>query len=399
MKVERHHIKGNDEIVRLCRLSKDLFNKANYIIRGRFFRNEKLPDLTELVALVHQEPAFQGLHNTKTAKQTLRKLKSDWSNFFKSLAAYKKDKTGYLKAPKPPGYKKRMAQVIFYNETIRKKPIAQGRLVPTNDCFAIESNRNFNQVVITPKSFGFIIDVSYEEQTTAKLLTTKGDGICSIDFGVNNLCAITSDKHSPILVNGRILKSINRRYNKRRNKQTSRKRYFQIENYFHHTANYIIDLCLKNRIGTIILGCNKGWKQNGNIGKKNNQNFQSIPFFKLKQKIKYRAEYLGIQVIETEESYTSQASYLDRDSIPAYKKGAPKPKFSGKRISRGLYQAANGRIINADINGSANIARKVIRNVEILDRLDRSLAARPVRINPLKAFRPNASRWTKREAA
>ena len=199
-----------------------------------------------------------------------------------------------------------------------------------------------------------------------------------------NLCAITSDQHGPILVNGRIAKSFNRWYNMRPCKSRARKRYFRIENYFHHVSRMIVQNCVRYGIGKIIIGKNDGWKQETRMGGKSRQNFQWIPFIILFDKIKYKAAQEGIGVVFTEEAYTSAASYLDRDPIPAWEKDHAEPSFSGKRVKRGLYRSGNGTLLNADVNGSANIGRKVIQDGELLARLDRSLAARPVAVNPVK---------------
>ena len=139
-------------------------------------------------------------------------------------------------------------------------------------------------------------------------------------------------------------------------------------------------MCLNNNIGKIIIGKNDGWKQNINLGKKTNQAFCSIPTYLLLEKIKYKAAAEGIEVVFTEESYTSKASFYDHDPLPVY--GNVEPEFSGRRKYRGLY-VSNGFAVNADVNGSLNIGRKVIP--EFLGIGDRSLAARPVVINPLKA--------------
>lgn len=182
-------------------------------------------------------------NNTKTAKQTIRKCLSDWSNFKKALNAYAKDPSKFIKCPKPPLYKEKLAQVIFYNETIKKKPLKGGDIIPTNFLFSIKSKHclDFQQVVISPKTFGFTIDVTYEVEKPFIPKANRAKGICCIDVGVNNLCAITSDQHSPILINGRILKSINQYYNKNVGKQASKKRYFRLENYFHHVSKLIIE--------------------------------------------------------------------------------------------------------------------------------------------------------------
>jgi len=178
---------------------------------------------------------------------------------------------------------------------------------------------------------------------------------------VNTLAAITYGQNSPILINGRIVKSINQWYNKRPCKSRSRKRYFRLENYFHHASKFIVDLCIKEGIGTIIIGRNKGWKQNHFLG----QN---------------KAIMIGSDVTFTEESYTSKASFFDNDPLPEY--DGTNHTFSGKRKYRGLYVTKDGFAINADVNGSLNIGRKVIP--EFVGIGDRSLAARPVVINPLK---------------
>jgi putative transposase len=376
--VERHHHTGNPEILRLCQLSKELYNKCNFLMRQAWFGGRPLPDINVLVVETQPLDCFQNLHNTKTAKQTIRKALNDWSNFRKALTAYNKDSGKFLRKPKPPYYKDKLAQVVFYNETIKKKPLKQGIITPTNECFSIKSNREFRQVVITPKTYGFVIEVQYEaKQEKAKV---NKDKVCCIDLGLNNLCAITSDQHAPVLVNGRIVKSINQWYNKFPSDKRRKKRDCRLENYFHHVSRFVVDYCVDRVIGRIIIGKNGGWKSGMNLGKKTNQNFQYIPFERLIQKIQYKAAMVGIEVVLTEEAYTSQSSFLDNDPLPMYERGV-KHEFSGKRIHRGLYRSRDGFVLNADVNGSLNIGRKVIG--ESFGIADRSIAAMPVVINPL----------------
>jgi putative transposase len=384
MIVERHFIKGTPEIIRLCSVSKELYNKCNYLMRKAWFEKQPLPNIVSLVQSVHDLDCFKQLHNTKTAKQTIRKCLTDWTNFKKALSAYQKNPSKFVRKPKPPFYKDKLAQVIFYQETVRRKPLEQNVITPTNDCFVIKSKHtDFQQVVITPKTFGFVIEVQYEGEPN-KGRNKSRTGTCCIDVGVNNLCAITSDQHDPILVNGRIVKSFNRWYNMNPCKSRARKRYWRIENYFHHVSKMIVQNCVEHGIGKIIIGKNDGWKQEIRMRKRDKQNFQNIPFILLFNKIKYKAAQEGIEVIFTEEAYTSKASYLDRDPLPAWEKGREKPSFSGKRVKRGLYQAKDGKKLNADVNGSANIGRKVIQDEEFLFQLDRSLTVRPVVVNPLR---------------
>ena len=387
MLVERHYIKGTKDIKQLCQLSKQLYNKCNYLMRQAWLDKQRLPDVGILINAVHELDCFKQLHNTKTAKQTIWQCLTDWSNFKKARNAYFKDKSKFVKCPKPPHYKKELAQVIFYNETIRKKPLKSGIITPTNDCFKIKSDKIFKQVVITPKSFGFIVEVQYKkEKHKTKLDKTK---FCCIDIGLNNLATITQDQHQPLLVNGRIVKSINQWYNKNKSKTASKKRYFRLENYFHHVSKFIIENCKQNNIGRIVIGKNDGWKTGINLGKRTNQAFCSVPYYKLFLKINYKAQREGIDVIYVEESYTSQSSFFDNDPLPIYDKKANHPKFSGNRKCRGLYVCGDGYAVNADVNGSLNIGRKVIPECVAKQRIgDRSLSARPVRVNPLKSFMP-----------
>jgi putative transposase len=235
-------------------------------------------------------------------------------------------------------------------------------------------------VVITPKTFGFVVDVQYEQESKKEKVSK--DKVACIDIGVNNLATITSGQlEKPILVNGRIIKSVNRLYNKRPNKRTSRKRYFQIENYFHHASKFIVDTCIKHGIGRIIIGKNDGWKQEVKMRKPQKQNFQYIPFWRFIEKVKYKATLASVEVVFTEEAYTSKASFLDHDELPVW--DAEPPVLSGKRY-KGMYKTF--RPIHADVNGSLNIGRKVIGDKVYETFPDRSIAAMPVRVNPLKVL-------------
>lgn len=390
MLVERHNTKGTPTILFLCTQAKELYNRCNYFVRQAHFNKKQLPNISILNQKTEDLECYKNLHNTKTAKQTIRKVLTDWTNYKKAKNAYYKDPTKFLRKPKPPGYKKKLAQVTFYAETIRKKLLPLNQIVPTNDCFNILSTRKFKQVVITPKTFGFIIEVQYENTPDAsKSSTLKKDNVCCIDFGLNNLCAITTNQLlRPILIEGRLVKSINQWFNKHPTKANSEKRYWRLENYFHHTSKWVIDYCLLHQIGTIIMGRSQGWKQHMNLGKKNNQNFQSVPFYLLQQKIAYKAALVGIKVVYTEEAYTSKASFYDKDPLPEYNKDVPPPKFSGKRKHRGLYVSGDGFALNSDVNGSMNIGRKVLEKANVIPEHlgvgNRSLVARPIAVNPLR---------------
>lgn len=196
--------------------------------------------------------------------------------------------------------------------------------------------------------------------------------IMSIDLGVNNLASIvTNVSNKPILIDGRRLKSINQYYNKKRSdiqkqlkkvngKENSRRlmsltrrRNNKVKDYLHKASKEIINTCLKEDIATLIVGHNDGWKQNVNLGKRNNQNFVSIPFEMFISMLRYKSERQGLRFVEVNESHTSKCSSFDLEPVCHH------DTYVGRRVRRGLFMTRDGILINADINGSYNIMRKV----------------------------------------
>ena len=377
---ERHFISINHqnytEIDDLSFKSKNLYNKANYIIRQEFTKNNKYINYVKLDKLMQKEPEYK-LLPAKVSQGTLKLLDRNWSSFFAANKEFRKNPSKFKCSPKIPKYLDKANgrfALIYSIQAIKKDNKLSGTKIQVN------TKRKTKEIRIVHKKFGYIIEVVYEKE---ELKQINNENWLSIDIGVNNLCAITSNQlNNPILINGRPLKSINQYYNKqlsllkseKKKQKAIKKRYFRIQNYFNKVSKLIIDLCSKNNISKIVIGHNNNWKQKVNLGKTNNQNFVYIPFNDLIQKISYKAELSGINVIITEESYTSKASSLDEDELI---KGTI---FTGERVKRGLYRKNNGEEINSDLNGSLNIARKVI-NVKA----DRSLVARPLRVkNPYK---------------
>ena len=192
----------------------------------------------------------------------------------------------------------------------------------------------------------------------------------SIDLGVNNLATVTSNVVKPYIINGKPIKSINQYYNKetaicrsnnnkKRQRRLSLKRENKIKDYFHKSSSYIVNQLVSDSINTLIIGYNKDWKQDTNMGKINNQKFVFIPHSKFVTMLQYKCRLKGINVLLTEESYTSKSSFLDRDPL---KKSE---SYGGKRICRGLYRTKNGTLINSDVNGALNILRKEVWDVEL----------------------------------
>ena len=255
------------------------------------------------------------------------------------------------------------------------------------------NNEQLQQVRIIPKINQYNIEVIYNKTKEIKYELDKKNYM-SIDLGVNNLCAITSNKAElrPILIKGGIIKNINQYYNKEKakmqsklikNKRTSKaiqnlttKRNNKVSDFYHHVSKLIIQTCIANDIGNIVIGINRGWKQEVKIGKRNNQNFVQISHSRLVDMIRYKAEEYGIEVLETKEQYTSKCSALDFEEVCKH------DEYIGKRIKRGLFKSLNS-LVNADVNGSLNILRKakVINDDFIRSLVDRGCVLQPIAIN------------------
>lgn len=215
--------------------------------------------------------------------------------------------------------------------------------------------------------------------------------VLGIDLGVSNFATcVTNSEFKPFILDGRYLKSYNRLYNKKKarlqsllqkgqynSKQLEElefQRYCKIQDIFHLYSKRIIDFCLENNINTIAVGRNKDWKQNCNIGRRNNQNFVQIPFLRFINMLQYKCQLYGINFIETEESYTSKIDHLAKESMQHH------DSYLGKRVRRGLFQSSIGKFINADVNGAIGIIRKVFGDSLVSEIADRGLLYRPVRI-------------------
>ncbi len=195
-----------------------------------------------------------------------------------------------------------------------------------------------------------------------------------LDHGLNNWLTGVSNVGTSFVIDGKHLKSVNQWYNKsvarlmngkdngfwsKRLANLTENRNRQMRDVVNKTARLVVNHCLGNQIGTVVFGWNKGQKDGANMGKKTNQKFVQIPTARLKERIKQLCEQHGIQFVETEEAYTSKASFLDADSLPKYGEKPEGWKASGNRVKRGLYNASNGFRVNADCNGAANILSKV----------------------------------------
>ena len=369
--------------------AKALYNSSLYEVNKHFQTNKEYLNYnrTDLLMKNHSENTVYRSLPSALSQQLIKKLHKDYASFFALLK--KKQNNYYSKDIDTPKFKskdsrkeliytksKTSSSFIFKDGWIYitvPNDLHKGRLklckVPD-----YLKNKDFHNEIkymeIVPKMEYYELHIAYAaESITPNNLNSNW---CSIDLGLNNLCTVTSNVHKPYLINGRAIKSINQKYNKRianissvtkksQNKSSSKKirslyskRGSKLNNEIHKITDFIVKSVLEKKIDYVVIGYNKEWKQNINLGKRNNQNFVQIPFSKILNQLTYKLQQNGIEVHLQEESYTSKCSYFDNEAIKKHE------TYKGKRTNRGLFITSAGIKINADVNGSLNIHRKFI---------------------------------------
>jgi len=353
----------------------------SFLVRQSFIFQEKYLNNVEVFHQIKSHEAYQALPR-KVSNQVLIQLHDAWKAFFEGMAEFREHPDKFLGRPKLPKYKHKTEGrnlLVYEFKAVSKRALKRGiiSLTGLGDLVKTRVTRDaLYQVRIIPKGTHYVLEVIYERPETQAAVAPAL--FAALDLGVTNLVAITSNKPGfvPLLVNGRVLKSINQGYNKQREhlqkqlaKQgclTSRrmraitdKRNRRIQHHLHGASRAIIDRLVAEGIGTLVIGKNAFWKQEVQMGKRNNQAFVQIPHARFIEMLQYKAALVGITVIITEESYTSKASFLDRDALPTYDpKRTEQPRFSGRRDGRWYYTSGK-RVLHSDVNGSYNIARKV----------------------------------------
>ena len=373
---ERHIVKTNTELDDLCFKAKNLYNKALYLVRQYYFETKGYLDYFKVnrIMIDSKDVDYYALP-TRVSNEILRLLDRNFKSFFSLIK--KKKKSEYDKSIRIPKYLDKQGRTIatFNKGAVSKKYLKKGLIKLSSLSIEIPTKvteSNIVEVRILPRNNHYVVEVVYEvEQKESKIDNKR---YVSVDLGLNNLATIGSNVVKPFIINGRPLKSINQYWNKERarlqsllegDKKTSKrierianKRNNKVKDYLHKSSRLLVNFLVSNDISTLVVGYNEEWKQNINIGKKNNQSFVNIPFYTFIKQLEYKCKLEGINIILTEESYTSKCSFLDNESIEKHE------TYLGKRVKRGLFKSAKNRIINADLNGSLNILKKVVGEFE-----------------------------------
>ena len=414
--VEKHIIKSNDAryaiLDKYAHLSNNVYNQALYRFRQAFFKGkwlsyEKLDKSFKQSFNQKDCMLYRSMKSVHLAQQILKLVNQNMISWNKARKAYLKAPQKFTGKPKIPKYKSKGGKniVIVDNQTAKLR--ANGIVeIPVMDSLKIklqhkETNK-IQQVRVIPKNNTFVIEIVYK---TNKVIDYKEDNgrYLTIDPGLDNAFTLASNVKGfkPVIINGRPLKSVNQYYNKQKARLTriydlskqncNTKRLNKLDFYrnqkmlkfAHEASKRIVEIALSHELNTIVIGKNKGQKRSSNMGKRINQNFIGIPHQKMIEMIEYKANLAGIVVIQANEAYTSQTSFLDNE-IPINQNSDKARKRKGlspvkRRVKRGLFKSNKGILINADVNGALQILRKVVPNA-FADGID-GIGLVPVKLN------------------
>ena len=388
VKQQIKHLSKEDykSIKELCHIAKNLTNEAIYNVRQYYFTEDKFLKYEKSYTLLKSSPNYKEL-NSNMAQQILKEVDGSFKSFFGLIKLAKQGKYSFKDCKLPrylpkDGYTTLVIGFVrlngnklilpFSNNFKKTHKVVEITIPP------VLLDKKVKEIRILPKTNARYFEIQYIYETECIQRNLNTQNALALDLGVNNLVTAVSSTGKSFIVDGRKLKSINQWFNKENarlqsikdkqhfgKKPTNRQKAIardcnnKVNDYMNKAARMIIDYCIKNDIGTLIAGYNVTFQRNSHIGKQNNQNFVNIPYGRLRDKLAYMCELNGITYVEQEESYTSKASFWDKDNIPVYNNDNPKEyEFSGNRVHRGLYETANGKTFNADINGALNIMRK-----------------------------------------
>jgi putative transposase len=345
-------------------------------VRQEFTKNGEWIRYHELDKMLQKSEPYKTL-KSQPSQCTLQMLDRSWSSYFEGIKEWEADKEKFLGKPNLPGYKPKNGRYPWFiknNSSYIQDGILHFRLKRLDGIvFATRAKGRLICVRFIPRGSCYVMEIVTEVEIAGKKHCPMSR-IAGIDLGINNFVTITNNIGArPIIINGKGLKSINQFYNKRRaqiqgylkyrnGRYNSRalddlyfKRSCRIKNFMHAASRKVVTFCIKNEIDTLVCGLNKGWKQEVNTGKENNQRFYSIPYNMFIKQMSYKCQESGIRFLTHEESFTSGTSFLDEEM--------PTRAFYNKsrRIQRGLFQSGMG-LVNADVNAGMQIIKKVFPN-------------------------------------
>lgn len=401
----------------MCQYSNNLFNVGLYNVRQYYFQTKKFLSYESNYHICKQNENYKRIQ-AGVSQQILRVVDRSFKSFFNLIKKAQKGEYRFQDI-NIPHYKEKggLFPLIVNKGNLTKDmkhicvPMSREFMKEHPDCRIILpiperlKNKEFKEIRILPCYNGQYFKIQYVFKGTIEDLKLDKSNTLAVDIGLTNLMTCVDSDGNSFIIDGKQLKAINQFYNKeiayyqgindkqnhnkkgtKRTKRINRmtmKRNNQCKDYINKACRKVVNYCIENNIGKLVIGYNPDFTRNINLGKQNNQNFTQISFGNIRTQLQSLCERRGIEYIEQEESYTSKASFYDLDELPVYNANNPYTgKFSGKRIKRGLYKSKEGKLLNADVNGACNILRKSKQNFNY-ERLCRGLLNRPCRIRLL----------------
>ena len=388
VKQQAKHLFKEDYITikELCRIAKNLANEAIYNVRQYYFAEGEFLKYEKNYALLKNSPNYKTL-NSNMAQQILKEVDCSFKSFFGLLKLAKQGKYAFKDCKLPhylpkDGYTTLIIGFVRFNGNKLILPFSNS-FKKTHKSVEITIppilvDKHIKEIRIIPKANARFFEIQYTYETECVQRNLNQNNALAIDLGINNLATCVTNTGESFIIDGRKLKSINQWFNKEnarlqsikdkqgfgkrttnRQKAIARDRNNKVNDYMSNATRITISYCIANDIGTLVVGYNETFQRGSNLGKQTNQNFINIPYGKLRDKLQYLCELNGITFVKQEESYTSKASFWDKDDIPVYNADNPQEyEFSGNRIHRGMYKTKDGITFNADVNGALNILRK-----------------------------------------
>lgn len=383
--VYKFYINHTEQLDSLFKVSNNIYNQAMYLFRRQLDADGTWLWYNDMDKLMKQTLNLEGecnyrLLRPQCSQQVLRVLDKSIKAYCKSIKDWKKHPEKYRGMPQMPHYRKRggMFNLYYPNQSCR---IKDGHIHLSKDLSVkipqwekyCDSIKSFCQVRMIPNKRNVKVEIVYDKEI--KKADVDKSKYAAIDLGVDNLATMVMEKGC-VIYSGKYLKSYNNYFNKtlsrlksikdkQGNRRTTRKivrmydrRDRYMDDAFHKVSRQIVDTLVREKIGTLVVGYNAGWKQNVGMGKKNNQKFVQMPFARLTDYLKYKCEMVGIDFVVHEESYTSKCDALALEPIGKHE------EYLGRRVKRGLFRSSTGKVINADQNGALNILRKVVGDSE-----------------------------------
>ena len=318
-------------------------------------------------------PEYKAMPYATSSQICIQELCRAWKSYYKAASAHRSRPGDFLGRPRKPGYldpKEGRGWLVITSQNFRAEKDGTVRMPGFLKGIKVKARHKAVRQIRVKTEWDSIRVLLVYKQEELPGAGREGEAVMGIDLGVNNLVtAVWNTRHAPVIINGKGLKSINQYYNRKRARlqadarkgnrkartrrisRLTRKRNHKVRDYLHKASRKLICLAGETGTGMIVIGNNRGWKQNVKLGNITNQNFVSIPYRTLIEMIRYKAALAGITVKVTEEAYTSGTSYLDGEK--------PEKQFynRSRRIHRGLFRSNNGKFINADVNAAYQIMK------------------------------------------